>query len=227
MSKSSIVMGVLVIGLMACLPAHSPEHGGLASDLAFKTVALVEPDNPDIVNRPYCSGVWVARHEILTAGHCVSEEEIGAPLAYFVEEDILGETDPTTAVAHPAVLLAVDPNHDLALIYAGNPPPHGVAEVSKRRLSQGLPVYTMGCPLGLFWSYSSGEVSALRFLVDHDPPMWFVQSTAPISPGNSGGALFDDDGRIVGIVEATYTHGELLNIFVHRQYVETFLGRWI
>ena len=66
----------------------------------------------------------------------------------------------------------------------------------------------IGSPLGFLGSVTSGIISGLgreipgsaatgtQSLVD------LIQTDAPISPGNSGGALVDDQGRIVGLSEA-------------------------
>ncbi len=65
----------------------------------------------------------------------------------------------------------------------------------------------IGSPLGFQESVTAGIISGLHrsipgssrttaSLVD------LVQTDAPISPGNSGGALVDADGQVVGITEA-------------------------
>jgi S1-C subfamily serine protease len=55
--------------------------------------------------------------------------------------------------------------------------------------------------------------------------LW-VQAAVPISPGNSGGGLFDEDGNLIGIAHATFAspRAQMLNIFVHRDYIRAFLG---
>lgn len=221
------MLGSLIVFVMACMPPHSPQQ--LAVDLASKTVALVEADNTEVPNRPYCSGVWVGSHEILTANHCVDDDVIGDPIAYLVEEDLAGQSDSTTATPHFGVLVATDEVHDLALVLVSDAPRHGVAELSRLRLERGVPVHSMGAPLGLFYSYSSGEIAAVRHIPamsDEETLMDYVQATAAISPGNSGGGLFDDDGRLVGITQGTYVRGQLLNLFIHRDHLAEFLSHW-
>ena len=64
----------------------------------------------------------------------------------------------------------------------------------------GATIYTIGSPLGLQATFSTGIIShALRFVYD----MYFIQIDAPISSGSSGGALLDAHGRVIGITTAT------------------------
>ena len=58
----------------------------------------------------------------------------------------------------------------------------------------GDPVYAVGAPKGLELSLSDGIVAQL-----HGGPPPFLQITAAISPGSSGGGLFDGEGRLVGL----------------------------
>jgi len=61
----------------------------------------------------------------------------------------------------------------------------------------GDPVLVVGSPLGLGGTVSSGIVSALRT----EAGQTYVQFSAPISPGNSGGPVVDRNGRVIGVSE--------------------------
>lgn len=65
----------------------------------------------------------------------------------------------------------------------------------------------MGSPLGLQNTVSDGIVSALRNL---DNERW-IQTTAPVSPGNSGGPLLDLGGKVIGMITASVKLGQNLN----------------
>jgi len=202
-------------------PAVSPAGPSLAENLAAKTVALTRDGDA------FCSGVWVGDHEILTAAHCVSRHEDGDTITYATRADVTHVGDAELVYERPAVILRRDTVHDLALLQARRAPAHDVASLSLANIQAGQSVHTMGAPLGLWWSYSSGEIAAVRFaqLDEDEPGLWWIQATAPISPGNSGCGLFDDDGFLVGLADATFPRGENLNLFVHRQYLAAFLGR--
>ncbi|MCP4694349.1 MAG: trypsin-like serine protease [Desulfobacterales bacterium] len=62
-------------------------------------------------------------------------------------------------------------------------------------LEIGQRVYTIGNPLGLSHTVTSGIVSGAR---EHNE-IRYIQTDAPINQGNSGGPLIDEKGRIVGI----------------------------
>lgn len=46
-----------------------------------------------------------------------------------------------------------------------------------------------------------------------------IQFTAPISPGSSGGPLFDDSGRLLGLVFASRVDGQNINLAIPANYV--------
>lgn len=71
----------------------------------------------------------------------------------------------------------------------------------------GEKIYTIGSPLGLSNTLSDGIVSSIR---DH-----FIQISAPISHGSSGGATFNEYGEVIGITSAGYTEGENLGFSIN------------
>ena len=198
-----------------------------ATDLAAKSVALVQRDLGGKV-RSYCTGVWVSETSILTAYHCVDDAELGDGLEYAVREDIYapGELhERPGAFTRLARVYALDEGHDLALLRALYAPSHGVAVVSMEPVRPGSLVQTMGHPRGLWWSYSSGDVAAVRQEEINGMDILWVQATPPISAGSSGGGLFDECGLLVGVAHATNPKGQSLNMFVHGQYVDAFLRK--
>lgn len=67
----------------------------------------------------------------------------------------------------------------------------------------GQTVFTLGYPdiqiQGLSPKMTKGEISSLAGLQD-DPHEW--QISVPVQPGNSGGPLFDEQGNLIGLIEA-------------------------
>ena len=106
----------------------------------------------------------------------------------------------------PATLKAGDPDKDLCLLTA----PGLVAEPARlgkaARLKVGDAVYAVGAPQGLELSLSEGIVSQLR---GGPPPI--IQTTVAISPGSSGGGLFNAEGELVGITTFYVKEGQSLN----------------
>jgi len=74
-------------------------------------------------------------------------------------------------------------------------------------LKIGETVYCIGNPLGLEYSFSDGMLSGMR---DQKGAKW-LQFTAPISPGNSGGPLLNSRGEAVGVVTFLMLGGQNLN----------------
>lgn len=224
--------GVLVGSCTAVPPAYSPDatFSGGAESLAAKTVALVQRKGDEAVS-PYCSGVWVSPTLIVTANHCVSSLAEGAAVRYVVRADVYpvaGSCEESCYIPpRLGVLQARDAAHDLALVRVGAPPEsHAIARVAPVDPLQGDHVSAMGHSLGFWYSYSEGTVGAVRYdhLADEDGDLSLVvQSTSPISPGNSGGGLFDVHGDLIGIAHGSYTRGQGVNIFVHSTYVTALL----
>src|ERR1700756_959094 len=67
------------------------------------------------------------------------------------------------------------------------------------RVRQGELVFAIGSPEGLRDSVTMGIVSAVARQTDVNDPMFYIQTDAPLNPGNSGGPLVDIGGNFVGI----------------------------
>lgn len=213
-------------------PAYAPPtYADDARDVNAKTVAFVR-DDARMWPRAFCSGVWVGAHEILTAHHCVYDEdeerfEDFAKISYASWGDVeIPDAKTITVRRRPLHLIKSDKDHDLALLYADAIPPHAIVRLSTRSPKLGMPVQVSGHPLGFWWTYSKGEVSGYRFIDDKRvslPGRWLF-TTAAIGPGNSGGGLFDENGDLLGICHGHYPRADLLNVWIPLDYVEPFLG---
>lgn len=88
-------------------------------------------------------------------------------------------------------------------------------------LRTGQKVYAIGAPQGLELTISDGIVSGMRNL----PQGRVIQTTAPISPGSSGGPLFDAFGRLVGIMTFQHRTGQNLNFAVPADWIANIRSR--
>ena len=99
------------------------------------------------------------------------------------------------AVTWPGQITRVNEADDLALISVATVFP--ALTIQRAAPAVGDPVIAVGSPLGLEGSVSTGIVSAIRA----EEGRMLIQTTADISPGNSGGPLVDRDGAVLGVNE--------------------------
>jgi len=225
----AFLAGVAVGACAAPTPPAKPVSGALAATtLASQTVALVR-HKADGATVPYCTGVWVDWYAIVTAYHCLPDHTADRSVLYVAPEDVYGGAGAGDVHARGKVearvarVARLDEAHDLALLTAASAPwSHGVAELGSD-VRAGDRVQAMGHPIGRWWSYSTGDVAAVRQWAIDDIDILWIQATVPISPGSSGCGLFDSTGRLVGVAHASYTYGQGVNVFVHGMYVDALL----
>ena len=82
----------------------------------------------------------------------------------------------------------------------------------------GSPVYAIGSPLGLDRTLTAGLVSSIR----KKGEVILIQTSSPISPGSSGGGLFNDRGELLGITTSKLTAGEGLGFAVSASHIPEF-----
>ena len=103
---------------------------------------------------------------------------------------------------------------DLAQPKAGFDHPVDIAPTESLHIGQ--PVFAIGSPRGMELTISNGIVSGFR---ESGAGMKLIQTTAPFSAGSSGGGLFDDEGRLVGITTLVAKDAQNLNFAVPAQYI--------
>lgn len=108
---------------------------------------------------------------------------------------------------YAAELVGSDPRTDLALlkIDAEGLPAAALGDADSLKVGQW--VLAIGSPFGFDYTATQGIISALsRSLPSNDSSyVPFIQTDVAVNPGNSGGPLFDLDGRVVGVNSQIYT----------------------
>ena len=175
--KRWIAALVAALGLQAC--AATPPQ-------VAETVVRIEANNA------VCTGTFInTRGLVLTAGHCVAGE--GTQVSIILRNG-------TTLVG--TVTLDDDIN-DIALIRLDTPRQTVYSPLRcDTPAIAGEPVYIIGMPAGRRWVFTAGSVAGvipvmLARMILLDMRIWF---------GNSGGGVFDQDGRIVGVVSMIMTY---------------------
>lgn len=111
---------------------------------------------------------------------------------------------------------AADKEKDIAILQFDQDIPSTPLELDDTsKLKRSQPVVAIGSPAGLMNTISIGNISAFYQKEGRD----WIQFTAPISSGSSGGALFNDQGKVIGITTATYASAQNVNMAVKAGYV--------
>ena len=128
------------------------------------------------------SAVAVTEHLVLTNCHVVNDRPF---IRLFFDR-----------VPAEATLIAADRAGDRCVLKTDAitlSPVAGVRPSSELR--EGDRVFTVGAPRGLQHTLSEGLISGFRSIAGEN----LMQITAPVSPGSSGGGLFDEHGNLIGI----------------------------
>jgi serine protease Do len=146
------------------------------------------------------SGVFVD-----PAGHLITNLHVVKGVARAEVKLPKGQVFPLTT------MVAADEKADLVklMVHLPGGVPHYLT-VSGARPEVGEHVVVLGSPLGLEQTASDGMVSAIRTMRNRGE---FLQISAPISPGSSGGPVVNMQGQVIGI--ATFqVKGQQINFAV-------------
>jgi S1-C subfamily serine protease len=150
--------------------------------------------------------IYSADGKIITNNHVVSDQ-LGDPVGNI-------EVTLTTGEKLPATILGRDPLTDLAVIKVEAGMDLPVATFNTGLPEVGEYAVAIGSPLGYENSVTLGIVSGLARSIEGVTGAEgvaltnLVQTDAPISPGNSGGALANASGEVIGINVAHLPPGE-------------------
>jgi len=120
-------------------------------------------------------------------------------------------------------VLASDKNRDVAIIKAHGNDFRMLTLGDSDRVQIGEDVVAIGSPLSLESTVSNGIVSGIRTVEEAGGEL--LQITAPISPGSSGGPLFNMIGQVVGITTSRLRDGENLNFAIPINDIKPLLTR--
>ena len=188
---------ILVAGAAASVPALALEPDALFAKVAPSVWTVVASDAQGR-NQSQGSAVVIGPGRLVTNCHVL------ARMARFqVTKD---------NVSYGGKLEFPDPENDLCQIRVDNFQAPAIELAPRDTLRVGARVYAIGTPQGLETTLSDGLLSGLRR--DDAGQLMFVQTSAPISPGFSGGGLFDTDGRLIGITTFTRRESQNINLAV-------------
>ena len=215
--KVTLVLRAAVIA-WAVLTLSASARGASAKDVFTKvapSVVVVLALDEQGKTTGQGSGVVVGDYEVVTNCHVLGKT---ADVAVRQAADWSGRE----TYRMPAYLLARNDERDLCLLFVEQLPEPPAAQAVRlgaaKVLWVGEEVYAVGAPAGLELSLSRGVVSQLRGAVGkRSAPL--VQTDAAISPGSSGGGLFNQSGELVGITTFKW-RGEGLNFALPVEWIE-------
>lgn len=134
--------------------------------------------------------------------------------------DALALTLADGATYEDVSVLGVDEPNDLALLQVPVDVALSLSLAGVDDLQVGDPVYVLGNPLGMDFTFSDGLLSARRGTFENEQ----LQITAPISEGSSGGPVMNARGEVVGVAAAYVVGGQNLNLAIPARHVADLLA---
>lgn len=204
--------GTALLAGAPAAPAEAPKGKGSIAD-------LVELYGPSVVVVKTNTGtgagfVAFAPDLIITNYHVISGAR-SFQVVFF-------EGKRTTT--HSVTVVAVDADHDLALLKLATASTAKVLEFADSgAVRSGSEVFAIGNPgMGgtiLSQTVSNGIISNTERVLGKQR---FLQTNTAINPGNSGGPLFDLEGKVLGVVTAKATRQENIGFAVPASVVQDF-----
>lgn len=172
MKRLIVIAAVALLAGCASTPLRTPHP---------KSGAIV------MVGGGHGSGVYIGSGILLTSAHVVGDEKtvmLKSPDGY----------------VQPATVAWVSEKYDIAAIQPVNPERFKAAPVDCRVPSVGAYAVAYGSPLHDEFLYLPGVIAGLPVKLGAFESV--SRATIPVTSGNSGGAVFGDDGDVIGIVAA-------------------------
>lgn len=188
--------------------AASSATATLAADGTYTRAQICEIAAPSVVgiDTVTLTTYWGQTYEVPASGSGVILTSDGyiATCAHVIEDATKITVTLNDDTTYAATLVGADTRNDIAIIKIEATGLVAAEIGNSDMLTVGEDVIAIGNPLGeLRGTATSGIISAIRrTVVVENTEMELVQTDAAISPGNSGGGLFNASGKLIGIVNA-------------------------
>lgn len=206
---------------------HTQVQPTIKTDSSFNAEQIIEMTKPALISIWYHTNSYFSYYTYEPAdttllsgsGFFIDESGIIGTNYHVVDgiDSLLVKTSDGTF--YDAQILIMDEKNDLAVIRIKNPLGRKFPIVkfgNSDNIKVGQEVFAIGSPFGYEYTISQGIVAGIREneKVSFTDPVSYmpieksfskvIQITAAISPGNSGGALFNTKGEVIGITTYTY-----------------------
>ncbi len=202
------ILALLLLSLTACGDKPAIKNRVVEIQMTKREPVVEVPEKArkgaGIVTLPLtahgtCSGSFISSNgDILTAKHCVNKDVDLTVITHDGRQ-------------YDAVILSTSPMHDLALIHIDMANTEFFPLANK--VTRGETIYILGSPVGLTDTLSKGivaKVSGDRVFLD-----------CSALPGNSGSAVFNKRGELVGVLNAVVVYGPSMTHLSIMQSLDT------
>jgi len=182
---------------------HLPKQSSMSGSDAAKLKSLVAVISPaaqslfgkrEVLSNSFGAGMLLhansAGYLFATARHVIGTD------AWSVAKKPRAMVSLASGIWSGADVIARHQDLDLALVWLPRHSGNGEFVQPVAEPKEGENIFVIGHPEGLKFTLSTGIVSRLQESV--------LQISAPVSPGNSGGPVYDEQGNLVGVVSSTF-----------------------
>lgn len=232
MKKFALLLGFIVslllsLGCCSGITRVNSPPTDLIPHLKNSTVTLVQQQD-DGIYMPFCGAVWVNKEYLVTAKHCVEnddeEVEIGNTLKFqiYKEFDNHYPFSKNDKVYIAEIVAEGADNEDVALLRSLDNVEHGIATVATYTPRDGQTIHHIGHPRGLQFTYMKCVMAEERIYYTYGYNRHVIHVVGFIWFGSSGGGGFDDQGNLVGIA-SMINKAPGQSIFIHPKVIRSLL----
>lgn len=177
------------------------------------------PEDRDI--KSFGSGILISSQGYIITNHHVVDN---------AGKLVVELTEGSNKKNYKAEVVTVDKDNDLAIIKIKDDnfeklPPLKYSFKENGQLDVGGTVFTIGYPhaltgMGKDAKFTDGKISAKT---GYEGAINSFQSTIPIQPGNSGGPVFNDQGQLVGVINASIRNAENVAYAIKLNYIKNLV----
>ncbi|MGD0429580.1 MAG: trypsin-like peptidase domain-containing protein [Acetobacteraceae bacterium] len=199
-------------------PAILPDFSGLVAQVKPAVVSITttisesQAEGPGVpIPLPFPFSQMIPRggsgvHEARGSGFIIRQDGLIVTNYHVVKDGSAVSVTLDDGRELKAKVIGTDPRTDIAIVKvdAGKPLPF-IQLGDSRDVRPGEWVVAMGNPFGLGGTVTAGIVSAVSRDIGSGPYDQFIQVDAPINQGNSGGPLFTQEGKVIGMNSAIFS----------------------
>lgn len=198
--KKRIFWSLLFVILLITLNANAKTANEIFNTVSSSIVVIQTYDSMGKTKK-FGSGVVISNGTVATNYHVI---ENAAQIKVFYKKAV-----------YVATQLYSDEDRDVCILVVTGLKAPAVILGKTSLLKVGSRIYAIGAPQGMELTLSDGLISSLRPVADGQ----YIQITAPISHGSSGGGLFDTEGRLIGLTTFYLKESQQLNFAVPVEWI--------